>query len=124
MLPSYYKEYSILNGKIKTFIPNLDHKSMFFSIRTCHYTNSSQWNCQKPIAGKTLSNFHGSSHILITMVRKKNTAENFEKKIFELVKNIAFGKSVENLKNRVDQLLFHKRYLAKIKLQLIKSKSF
>lgn len=59
------------------------------------------------------------------MVRKKNTAENFEKKIFELVKNIVFGKSVENLKNRVSrstsisQKIFGKNQVAAHKIKIV-----
>ena len=108
MLPTYCKKiadkYNIKVGDVKKLIPNLDNKTKY----VLHYKNLQLYLSLRMILTKIhrVLQFKQSDwmkrYIDFNTERRKNAANNFEKDFFKLKINSVYGKTIENLRKRVN----------------------
>ena len=108
MLSKYCKkvadEYDIKVGDVKKIIPNLRNKNKY----VLHYINLQLYLFlgMKLIKIHRILKFKQSDwmkkYIDFNTEKRKNTANNFEKDLFKLMINSVYGKTMENLRKRIN----------------------
>ena len=111
MLSAYCKKiadkYGIKVGDVKKLIPNLGNKSKY----VVHYRNLQLYLCLGVKLTKThrVLQFKQSDwmkgYIDFNIEKRKNAANNFEKDFFKLMINSAYGKTIKNLRKRMNVTL-------------------
>ena len=108
MLSAYYKkiadEYGIKVGKVKKIIPNLNNKTKY----VLHYRNLQLYLS----LGIKLTKIHRAlqfkqsdwmkTYIDFNTEKRKNAANDFKKDFFKLMINSIYGKTIENLRKRIN----------------------
>ena len=111
MLSKYWKEiadrYKIKVGNVKKLISNLGNKTKY----VLHYRNPQLYLS----LGIKLTKIHGvlkfkqfdwmKNYIDFNTENRKNAANDFEKDFFKLVINSVYGKTMENLRKRINMRL-------------------
>ena len=108
MLSEYCKkiadEYEIKAGDVKKLIPNLSNKTKY----VLHYRN-----LQLHLSlGMKLTKIHRmlkfkrsdwmKKYIDFNTAKRKNSTNDFEKDLFKLMINSVYGKTIENLRKRIN----------------------
>ena len=94
-------KYEIKVGDVKKLIPNLGNKTKY----VLHYRNLHLYLS----LGMTLTKIHKvlkfnwmKKYIDFNTEKKKNASNNFEKDFFKLMINFVYGKTIENLRKRIN----------------------
>ena len=127
-------KYDIEMGGVNKLFPNLGNKSKYI----LHYRNRQQYLLlrMKLVDVHRILEFKQKKHTDFNKDKTKNAVSNLEKYFQKLMNNSAYGKAIENLKEKVkvglvnhaknykkmqaNQVLFHKRYLVQILLLFMK----
>ena len=116
MLSKYCKEiadkYDIKAGDVKKLIPNLRNKTKY----VLHYRNLQLYLFlgMKLIKIHRIVKFKQSKFIDFNTEKMKNAANGFEKDLFKLMINSVYGKTMENLRKRINvRLVNNKKGLLK-----------
>ena len=113
-------KYGIKIGGVNKLVPNLDNQSKY----VLHYRNLQLYLSLGMKLTKAHSNlkFKQSDwlkkYIYFTANKRKNAANSFEKDFFKLMNNSVYGKSMENLRKRINARLVNNakdyiRYVSK-----------
>ena len=127
-------KYDIEMGGVNKLFPNLGNKSKYI----LHYRNRQQYLLlrMKLVDVHRILEFKQKKHTDFNKDKTKNAVSSLEKYFQKLMNNSAYGKAIENLKEKVkvglvnnaknykkmqaNQVLFHKRYLVQILLLFMK----
>ena len=104
-------EYGIKVGDVKKFVPNLDNKTNY----VLHYRNLQFYLS----LGMKLAKIHKvlrlkqsdwmKKYIYFNTEKRTNTANSFEQNFFQLMINSVYGKTMENLRKRINVRLENKK---------------
>ena len=127
-------KYDIEMGGVNKLFPNLGNKSKYI----LHYRNRQQYLLlrMKLVDVHRILEFKQKKHTDFNKDKTKNAVSSLEKYFQKLMNNSAYGKAIENLKEKVkvglvnnaknykkmqaNQVLFRKRYLVQILLLFMK----
>ena len=103
-------------SKVRKLIPNLNNKTKY----VLHYENLKQYEC----LGLIITNIHRGilfdeeawlkKYIDLNTKLRTEAANDFEKDFFKLMNNSVFGKTIENIENRVDVRLVTEKEALKL----------
>ena len=109
MLPDYCKkiadDYVIKVGDVKKLIPNLGEKTNY----VLHYRNVQFYLSLEVKLNKIhevwkfMQSDWMKKYIDFNTEKRTNAANSFAKNFFKLINNIAYGKAMENLRQRISQ---------------------
>ena len=115
ILSNYFKniadKYDIKVSDVKKLIPNLGNKTKY----VVHYRNLQLYLS----SGMKLTKIHGAlqfkqsdlikKYIDFNTEKRKNAANDFEKDFFKLMINSVYGKTMENLRKRINVRIVHNK---------------